>query len=123
MLDEMDGSPAKVFGLAAVQKRVINKIAVLDLANASFLHGFCIHVWVRFTDERLLGVIAECQPVKQVLDTQQTDDSLGVGNIGVGEEPCFDFGPVDIIKQPPESRIRLDDVLERQSIVDFGVVL
>jgi hypothetical protein len=141
-LHQVRGCPSELLGLGAVQIRVIymqhrlalasserftraltDEIAVLILRHARLPHRLLIHGRLRLADERHLGVVAERQPVEEVVNAQQPHDPLPVGDVGVGEEPQRDLALVDVLDEPAQLRVGLDDVLQRQRVVDLGVVV
>lgn len=100
-----------------------NEKTVLILVDSSVAHRLVVHVRMRLADQGLGAVVAVCDALKEGLNVEQPDDPLGVVNIGICKKPQLNFAPVNVGKQFFELGPRLDDAVEREGVVDFGIVV
>lgn len=78
---------------------------------------------MRFTYQRHLRIITISDTLKQTLHPKEPDDPFGMRDVGVGEQPQFDFRFVDILEKSPQLHIRGNQSVEGKSVVDFFVVV
>lgn len=103
------------------QAELTDEVAVLHPLNARLRHRFRVHVRLRLANEGRDGVIAERDAVKGIFEAQDLDHAARVRDVRVGEEPQLHLGPVDVAEQATQLGPRLDEVLERERVVDLGV--
>ena len=74
-------------------------------------------------DECLFSVVAICHTIEEPFQTQHTNDTVSMGDVGICKQPQLDFTPVDIFNEFPELRLFMKNVLERKGVVHFTIVL
>lgn len=87
--------------------------AIFVLLNAGIFHGLMEHIYVRFADQGHGGVVTVRDSLKKLLDSQETDDPLPVGDIGVGQEPQLYLARINVLQQLLQVWSWLDEAIER----------
>lgn len=100
-----------------------NKVALGGVLDASLTHASLVAVRLGFANEWHRGIVAVRQSLELVVDPEQLYDALTMRLVGVGEQPQPDLAPVNILEELAQLGIRLDDGLQRQSVVHLGVVV
>lgn len=100
-----------------------NKVARYCAWGIRLSLGLCIHLLVGFAHQWQYAVVAVCDTLEHILNTQQFHNSLRMIDIGVGEQPRLYLRGVQALQKLPQLRIRLQNMIQRESIVDFIVEL
>ncbi len=132
ILDEMRGRPAESLGCLAVGIGVIYEIgwlvsssevsslfirtdeeAIFVFLDTGLFHGLMEHIYVWFADQGHGVVVTVRDSLKKMLDSQETDDPLPVGDIGVGQEPQLYLARINVLQQLLQVWAWLDEAIER----------
>lgn len=70
-----------------VQGKLTNEVTILVLSNTCLLHSFVEHLGLRLTDESVGAVIAVRHALEEIVNLQQLNHTLAVGDVGIREKP------------------------------------
>lgn len=114
-------------GTAKTQRRteecLTNEVAILVRFDARLFHSLVEHFCVRLAVELVRSVVAVGDALEEIVDTQKLDNALSVVDVGIGEEPHPYFARVYVLEQRAQFRVWLDDVFQRQRVVDLCIIL
>lgn len=100
-----------------------DEVAVFYRRCIGFNLRLLIHLLVRFTYKRHLGVIAIRDPFEHIFHPEEFDYSFSMSDVRIGEQPEFDFAFIDIFEEGAQFGVRGNDGIQRKRIVDLAVIL
>jgi hypothetical protein len=78
-----------------------DEVAVLQGLHSGFLHGLPEHLGVRLRDQFRGRIVAVRDAFKQVVDSENLDDSKAVSDVCIRQKPKFDSAGVDGLEELP----------------------
>lgn len=99
-----------------------NKITITRILNPRFPHRLRKHILMRLTQHSLGRIVTIRHTLKLILHLQQLDHAPRMVDIRIREQPQSHLARVEIGQELAEPRVRADDGLEGQGVVDLGVV-
>lgn len=97
--------------------------AITGIVHSRFLHGFEVHILPRLAYEWHGRVVAICDTLEEVVDLKKPYNSPSMVDIRICAQPESDFTPIDVLKELAKLWVGLDDVIQRESIINFGIVV
>ena len=100
-----------------------NKIAVSNVLDSCFSLSLLEHFHSWLADELLRLIVTICETLEKIVNSQKLNDPLGMCYMRIRKKPHFHLGLVNVLQKRSQLRIRAQDVVQWESIVNLAVKL